>query len=96
MSKHTPGPWQLLVARTMAHIHQNPRGGMIGSLPYKTDEEKADARLVAASPSMLEALKTLLLESDFDPTEPITVEQISRIAAAQGKAQAAIKLAEGE
>ncbi len=61
-SKHTPGPYRLqqetngyaLLPR--AYILE-PQGSAIASLPYETDEEKANAKLIAACPIMLAALQ---------------------------------------
>jgi nitroimidazol reductase NimA-like FMN-containing flavoprotein (pyridoxamine 5'-phosphate oxidase superfamily) len=53
----TQGPWSLSVARTLAHI----RGGLagekcVGSVRYKTAEDKANARVIAAAPETHDAL----------------------------------------
>lgn len=68
MAKHTPGPWTIGVSDDN-QIHcvdgSDSTGGIIeicevwGTLSDKeeTEESRANARLIAASPEMLEALK---------------------------------------
>jgi hypothetical protein len=86
MSKHTPGPWivhentnlitaeNYIVCENIAPTH--PRG-----LPEWDERTRATARLIAAAPELLEALKTMLAD---DP-------QFT----ARAKAEAAIAKAEG-
>ena len=91
-AKHTPGTWELVIARTMVHLHG--AAGYFGiSLPWKTEQDKANARLIAAAPELLEALETLLQDarpvSWEDNDDPEQVE-------AWKKAQAAISKARGQ
>jgi len=65
MSKHTPGPWKI----TAGYDRSTISGGMGESghphvvaevrhpTAFRIDEGPANARLIAASPEMLEALK---------------------------------------
>lgn len=61
MSAHTPGPWRAnsswiegpQMALRVAAVDWPVRG----SAPKSKDEAKANARLIAAAPEMLEALK---------------------------------------
>ena len=65
MSKpqHTPGPWIAKPFSPLTNAHPN----LWGEIQFGTDEEViaegvyegADARLIAAAPDMLEALKNL-------------------------------------
>jgi len=61
MGKHTPGPWTFTKARTIIHISNGVRP--IAEVPCRADkrtvypEAEANARLIAAAPEMLEALK---------------------------------------
>lgn len=55
---HTKGPWSLLIARTMVHI-KGGLGELIASLPWKTERDKSNARLIAAAPDLLAALEAL-------------------------------------
>jgi hypothetical protein len=80
---------------SVCHVNLTRGVSSFGGVADIVEEGQANARLIAAAPTMLEALKDLLRDSDFDPSEPLTTEEVSRIAAAQGKAQAAIRLAEG-
>jgi hypothetical protein len=59
MSAHTPGPWDFVTGRTLHHVEtqiDNPAGAGIPvcSVPLKRE---ADARLIAAAPYLLEALR---------------------------------------
>jgi hypothetical protein len=71
MSKHTPGPWfaekgewwQVWHNEGIAHIAKASKGVE----PDQTGE--ANARLIAAAPDLLEALKESL-EREFNPFEP--------------------------
>lgn len=53
MSKHTPGPWRLSKAGSFKILHDDV-GLEIGQLSCTEDQ----ARLIAAAPDMLEALKS--------------------------------------
>ena len=64
-AKHTPGPWDAIGNLVRSPMHQPeglPRGVQIVEcrdgyfLPH-TEEAKANARLIAAAPELLEALK---------------------------------------
>lgn len=68
MTKHTPGPWRTeLGDRAAYHIHERrlilpPHGSESGAPIAKMNEgfdgvSEANARLIAAAPEMLEALK---------------------------------------
>lgn len=83
MSKHTPGPWLARTAPTSAglcHIvsaaewkgafiyGDGIRPGVDDALP-KAQELAANARLIAAAPDLLEALRDIRKQfDDFDPT----------------------------
>jgi len=63
MSEHTPGPWA--VGPDLEVVYE-PNGCRvtyplsITSMKGRTDEDRANARLIAAAPEMLESLKDLL------------------------------------
>lgn len=67
MSKHTPGPWQIIKFPEAVIIACNPkidRCATICELPMpSTDEEaeeiEANTRLIAAAPEMLDLLKKI-------------------------------------
>ena len=70
--KHTPGPWH----RRHGYIVEI-NGGVLANVPFTTgdDEDKANARLIAAAPDLLEALKevyeSLSCEYGYDATDSI-------------------------
>jgi hypothetical protein len=62
MSKHTPGPWTIDVAYGGWSIRSKGimlalSGGSISTWITPEDEDAANARLIAAAPDLLEALK---------------------------------------
>jgi len=70
-AKHTPGPWEATGNLVRSPMHQPeglPRGVQIVEcrdgyfLPH-TAEAKANARLIAAAPELLEALKRCRFDS---------------------------------
>lgn len=94
MSKHTLGPWQYRRSSTSSTDYYEimPAGELGGwkdgrylSVSGAIDEH--DARLIAAAPELLEALKTCLVLMDYVGTW--TVEDLNT-------ARAAIAKAEGE
>jgi hypothetical protein len=88
--KHTPGPWELIAP------HQTSGWGLcVGSgeqitarIPAYAGRE-ADARLIAAAPDLLEALKAML-EVCYD------LERDDATVTAVSAARAAIASAEGQ
>lgn len=57
--KHTPGPWEQVRYGNRQHEIQGPNGEIVGRV-HEPDERYsllANARLVAAAPEMLEALR---------------------------------------
>jgi hypothetical protein len=88
MSKHTPGPWK---------IASRPRKSFAsGKLMYRVDGPeiisdyedwgytKESARLIAAAPELLEALKALLsLHDDPMPYDAATTRAAARAAIAK-------------
>jgi hypothetical protein len=69
MSKHTPGPWVTEVIDTINgepaywHIVQQNKKGVVGDVQ---SVNFADAQLIAAAPTLLEALKMALEAPDDD------------------------------
>jgi hypothetical protein len=75
MIKHTPGPWFVIVEESSFHVCQSPFEGAVlevaivdpvedvdGVVQISLERAEANARLVAAAPKMLEALKACLAE----------------------------------
>ena len=67
-TQHTPGPWEAVGNLVRSPMHQPeglPRGVQIGDCRdgyflSNTEEAKANARLIAAAPDLLEALSKLI------------------------------------
>lgn len=105
MSEYTPGPWKVL-NNTRGYPYQiyapNSSGGPGGiksitrgaaiTLP-SSDEGKANARLIAAAPQMLEALK--LAREYVAATEGTLLSKPNIVTPDLEKIDAAIKAAEG-
>jgi hypothetical protein len=60
---HTPGPWAfgLLAGNHQASVHSEATGRTV-ALVY--DPDNADARLIAAAPELLEALRVIGILAD--------------------------------
>lgn len=93
-TKHTPGPWK--VASTQAKEVHNVKIGVVARPSGRTFQEmEANARLIAAAPEMLEALKACLplltywyeqRQDHLGPVEKSCVGQVrDAIAKAEGK-----------
>lgn len=107
MSKHTPGPW-VAVGTDPAEggnwfwIKAQPAPVMrgftkeIGVVNGSQDdpEQQANARLIAAAPELLEALRDLLLHAYITDVDPADVDEEDR--ARESRARAAIAKATGE
>jgi hypothetical protein len=105
MNKHTPGPWiieydlrkkQFVV---LVRAHGVPDKYCIARLPrtFSTQENKANARLVAAAPEMFEVCE-LLLKSErlYRGNANDRERACDALAEATAKAQAAIERVRGE
>ncbi|MFN3731329.1 hypothetical protein [Comamonas testosteroni] len=103
-AKHTPGPWEATGNLVRSPMHQPeglPRGVQIVEcrdgyfLPH-TEEAKANARLIAAAPELLEALQ------EFDDAMkeagdwPGTTNELQRLLGVVDKARAAIAKSKGQ
>jgi hypothetical protein len=71
MSKHTPGPWVIddsnpnLVARLVNGVYEYVcavEPSSFSNRECNQEQEEADARLIAAAPDLLEALKMAMLD----------------------------------
>lgn len=67
MSKHTPGPWKLSGANTVHSDEAKCIVAFVGTANEEVREfsgarQRADARLIAAAPDLLEALEGLRLD----------------------------------
>ena len=91
--KHTPGPWTVYFEFNVKDDHGRGIAACGGHGSNRNPEQAhnenvANAKLIAAAPDLLEALKNLLENEKLDDWEPSLIE--SRIAA-----RAAINKAEG-
>lgn len=101
-TKHTPGPWYKDICGRIWRRHPSDLyeygGGVAGDKPIATvwrgwygEEEagfplEANARLIAAAPELLEALKALLKlhdDGDYDGPDPAELA-LAAIAKAEG------------
>lgn len=75
MGKHTPGPWMIQSAtRNYDNFKIEAEGwGIITNIEDNSNESESNARLIAAAPEMLEALKDLLSEFDARNEEFIDI-----------------------
>jgi hypothetical protein len=96
MSRHTPGPWQALDASEVGAIFINSGEGPVADIYAKdawwSDSEKADARLIAAAPDLLEALSEMLESFSMDN---VGANAMARNINAKKSARAAIHKAVG-
>lgn len=97
MSAHTPGPWSvyededeptLVVGHEKMPSYHIPLWGRVLSETPPTEEDRANARLIAAAPDMLDALKAYIAADESGDHD-------SFVNAYEG-ARAAIAKAEGE
>jgi len=91
MTQHTPGPWAIETDRDAGHSnHQRHHifaivggGNRLAVCCYKQNEE-ANARLIAAAPDLLEALKEALEIGDL---EGWCIRARAAIAKAEGRSE---------
>jgi hypothetical protein len=95
MTKHTPGPWYVRGAPA-AYQHEKPRDITSGHSLIATacmlnnfrGETLANARLIAAAPDMLEALRTIVEygpQSGMKADAPMLIAARASIAKAEGR-----------
>lgn len=59
MSKHTPGPWKATF-KAGTYLIQSPEWRTIALAGYTDSEDDANARLIAAAPDLLEAIRSMV------------------------------------
>lgn len=80
-TKHTPGPWKAVtstekVLDTVINEFGDPVCQLHnGALNFKPDDIEANARLIAAAPDLLEALKVIAEGAGRFSKDPITHAQ---------------------
>jgi hypothetical protein len=89
-TKHTPGPWNWLEQReaNQYRLLTNEKRWIITYLELTSDEQKANAHLIACAPELLDALEKLLpklsqLQDESAFTWPEKIEKL--IAKAKGQ-----------
>lgn len=93
MGKHTPGPWEasLNVCETRWLIYTQEQSlrhrGYLASTAETNEDSEANAKLMAAAPDLLDALKELVTvaESHISCPCPEIDEARAAIAKAEGK-----------
>ena len=84
---HTPGPWRIEKTTFGKTLYvAGPKGGCIANFPGDFSIREADARLIAAGPDLLAALKGMLDQPETNAAYDTMMQ----------RAQAAINRAEGE
>ena len=94
MTKHTPGPW----VKDMNEVY-GPENLPVADCNGRTVQEcNANARLIAASPDLLEALEGLVLEKDYPGmSEPERqLHQAARAAIAKATGTEILSINNGE
>ena len=90
MSKHTPGPWcvddhpKMQILMVVAEAGGMP--GLIVNQGRITKTDRANARLIAAAPDLLEAAKQVLARLDHE-TAPVTMFDADKLRHAIAKAE---------
>lgn len=98
--KHTPGPWKIIEGSTCLHVESEDRAFSTGCLCFRDADPWANARLIAAAPNLLAALKATLATLEeaaalivADPGH--SVGQAAQMEMIRRKAEATIAKAEG-
>jgi hypothetical protein len=94
MSKHTPGPWQArgstVLAKSRIGTNCTDADVAVYGAPLVCESIRSDAnaRLIAAAPDLLEALRSLELSADLPAmfNDPVRVKARAAIAKAEGSA----------
>lgn len=85
MSSHTPGPWKLKRSGAISDAD----GELVATTGYRvrvgSDEDDANARLIAAAPELLALLTELI---DIEGPQPGHIEWANKVKAAIAKATA--------
>ncbi len=86
MSKHTPGPWKPTYESDPYRLVDHTDGREIAAVSGVDNENRdANARLIAAAPDLLEALKGLLPMWESGVSEPWVEAAKAAIAKAEGE-----------
>lgn len=78
MSDHTPGPWEVLFlndrGRPLPPVVKRQRQGRFSLNGFNSEQDVADAHLIAAAPDMLRALEIIVMLGQNMPCESQEVE----------------------
>jgi hypothetical protein len=96
MSAHTPGPWEAIGNLVRSPMDKESGSGVMLAecadrwfLKVNSDEAKANARLIAAAPELLEALQNLLAVAGVRIDDPRIVQfDAARAAVAKATGEA--------
>lgn len=86
MSKHTQGPWHIARFEASTVDIRDARGVTVAEVGDTSMEDEANARLIAAAPELLEALKAArddLRVAGFDATVSMLDEAIAKATRSQ-------------
>ncbi len=97
MSKHTPGPWHYFETEDgrcrVKPLNRKYIVAECSAMEPQCEEQRSNARLMAAAPELLEALNKLVAHVDFIPTDPYYRNETKEL---MGAARAAIAKAEAQ
>jgi hypothetical protein len=88
-AKHTPGPWKIKQVEDSTTVEvRDVYGLLVAEVGDTSLEDEANARLIAAAPALLEALKVMLYRFGGAAEKETPAEKRARdaIAAATGSA----------
>jgi len=82
MSKHTPGPWEI----NEQYIIARSKRGLRTICQWGSYTDEPDARLIAAAPDLLKALKVLVALHGNGPGDSVSMDNArAAIAKAEGR-----------
>jgi hypothetical protein len=79
-TKHTPGPWEVVKCSNdeSSHVYSQPdKSEMYTTIAFTKKE--SDAKLIAAAPKLLKALKNLMQAIDDDTVDYSILEETRKI-----------------
>ena len=85
VAQHTPGPWTIAGRETALKVVEARRSWMRVCFLTSDGPCEANARLIAAAPDLLEALKELTNSCDAIPGCPVTTRARMAIHKAEGR-----------
>lgn len=99
-AKHTPGPWFVDRLSEHGYLLVKPVGGQVVAQIDPVEEEEANARLIAAAPDLLDALKaaecTLAnIQADISSGRLFSKDAVANLGRARLLALQVIDTAEG-